>query len=61
MPHIARPWFDHYDAGVPKTLAPYPERTLLDYLADSARRCGDRPALLFKGATVTYAWLEREL
>ena len=27
----------HYDAGVPSTLAPYPDRTLLDYLADLAR------------------------
>jgi long-chain acyl-CoA synthetase len=57
---MTRPWIDHYDTGVPTTLAPYPERTLLDYLADSARDCGDRPALLFKGTTVSYARLERE-
>ena len=30
------PWLAHYDAGVPATLAPYPERTLVDYLADAA-------------------------
>jgi long-chain acyl-CoA synthetase len=57
---MTRPWFAHYDAGVPTTLAPYPERTLLDYLTESARDHGDRPALLFKGAAVTYARLERE-
>jgi long-chain acyl-CoA synthetase len=55
-----RPWLAHYDAGVPKTLAPYPERTLLDYLTDSAREYGNRTALLFKGTIITYAQLERE-
>ncbi|MDQ3950273.1 MAG: AMP-binding protein, partial [Gemmatimonadota bacterium] len=53
------PWLDHYDAGVPATLEPYPERSLLDYLSEIARQWPDRPALLFKGATVTYAQLER--
>src|SRR6185436_2785195 len=57
---MTRPWFAHYDAGVPTTLAPYPERTLLDYLTETARDHGDRPALLFKGLTVTYARLEHE-
>ena len=32
------PWLAHYDAGIPPTLAPYPDRTLVDYLADAARR-----------------------
>jgi long-chain acyl-CoA synthetase len=53
------PWLEHYDADVPATLEPYPERSLLDYLSDTARQWPDRPALLFKGATVTYAQLER--
>jgi long-chain acyl-CoA synthetase len=57
---MTRPWLAHYDAGVPATLAPYPERTLLDYLTEAARDHGDRPALLFKGTTITYARLERE-
>lgn len=54
----AAPWLAHYDPGVPATLTPYPERTLLDYLADAAREHPGQPALLFKGATVTYAALE---
>jgi long-chain acyl-CoA synthetase len=54
------PWLAHYDPGVPVTLAPYPHRTLLDYVADLARERPDAPALLFKGATLTYATLERE-
>ena len=53
------PWLDHYDEGVPPTLAPYPSRTLLDYLAGAARERPDAPAILFKGATITFATLER--
>jgi long-chain acyl-CoA synthetase len=53
------PWLDHYDEGVPRTLAPYPERTLLDYLSDAARDHADEPSLLFKGASVSFAELER--
>ncbi len=53
------PWFSHYDAGVPRTLAPYPSRTLLDYVSDSARERPGAPAFLFKGAAMTFAELER--
>ncbi|HTK52026.1 MAG TPA: AMP-binding protein [Gemmatimonadaceae bacterium] len=55
-----RPWLAHYDTDVPATLAPYPDRTLLDYVAESARTYPDRPVMLFKGHRVTYAELERE-
>jgi long-chain acyl-CoA synthetase len=55
----ATPWLDHYDEGVPATLAPYPSRTLLDYLADAARDRPSAPAVLFKGATMTFGALER--
>ena len=58
MPTSA-PWLAHYDANVPATLAPYPDRTLVDYLADAARTQPGKPALLFKGATMTYGELER--
>ena len=53
------PWFAHYDEGVPRTLAPYPHRTLIDYLADWSRDHPNQPALLFKGATITYGALDR--
>src|SRR5579864_9631671 len=56
---IASPWLAHYDAGVPPTLQPYPRRTLIDYLADAARGHPDAPALVFKGATITYGQLDR--
>src|SRR5437867_159315 len=58
MPATA-PWLSHYDAGIPATLGPYPARTLIDYLADAARERPNQPALLFKGATVTYSELDR--
>ena len=52
------PWLPHYDAGVETTLVPYPNKTLLDYLADTARERPRDRALLFKGATISYAALE---
>ncbi len=54
------PWLAHYDPGVPPTLAPYPNRTLLDYISDHARERPAHPALLFKGAKVSYAELEAQ-
>ena len=54
------PWLAHYDRNVPTTLAPYPNRTILDYMSDHARTRGGAPALLFKGATITWAQLERD-
>jgi long-chain acyl-CoA synthetase len=54
------PWLSHYDAGVPATLGSYPHRTLLDYVDDAVRQRPSSAALLFKGATLTYADLDRE-
>ena len=51
-------WLANYDEGVPTSLKPYPDRTLIDYLRESADKWPDRPALLFKGATVTYGELQ---
>lgn len=51
-------WLSHYDDDVPATLEPYPDRSLTDYLRDSATRWPDRPALLFKGSAVSYRQLD---
>jgi long-chain acyl-CoA synthetase len=48
-----------YDAGVPPTLHPYPACTLLDVVRDTARERPNHPALLFKGARLSYHRLER--
>ena len=60
MPNARAPWLDHYDPGVPPSLAPYPDRTILDFVADLATERPHQPALLFKGATVTWERLARE-
>lgn len=57
-PVDSRSWTKHYDPGVPHSLQPYPNRTLLDYVADSATEEPAAPALLFKGATIAYRELE---
>ena len=54
-----RPWLAHYDTDVPPTLAPYPERTLLDYLADHAREHGHDPGVVFEGTRLSWAELDR--
>jgi long-chain acyl-CoA synthetase len=54
-----RSWFKNYDKGVPYMLAPYPERTLVDVISESASQRPKHPALLFQGSTVSYSELER--
>jgi long-chain acyl-CoA synthetase len=56
----SKPWLAHYDSGVPHSLEPYPDKTLIDYLDQLAREHGDRTALLFKGAKVSYAQLQAQ-
>ena len=55
-----RRWLANYDEGVPTSLEPYPDRSLLDYLHEAASRWPDRSALLFKGARVTYGNLNAD-
>ena len=52
-------WLEHYDQGMPETLGPYPERTLLDDLADAVAQRPQAPAALFKGRTVSHGELDR--
>lgn len=54
-----RPWIRNYDPGVAPSVAPYPDRTLLDYVADTARERPAQPAVIFKGARLSYQELER--
>jgi non-ribosomal peptide synthetase component E (peptide arylation enzyme) len=53
-------WLAHYDSDVPASIAPYPDTTLLDYLSQLSRQHPSKPALLFKGRTVSYGQLEAE-
>jgi len=54
-----KPWLQHYDSDVRPTLAPYPDKTLIDYLGQLASEHPANAALLFKGATMTYGQLDR--
>ncbi len=53
-------WLKSYDPGVPPTLRPYPRKTLLDIVAETARARPEHAAFHFKGAQVSYARFQRE-
>ncbi|HET7449911.1 MAG TPA: AMP-binding protein, partial [Gaiellaceae bacterium] len=55
-----RPWFAHYDPGVPTTLAPYPAETLVDVVTRQARERPYAAALRFEGAVTTFGQLLRQ-
>ncbi len=50
---MAGPWTSHYDPEVPPSLAPYPARTLVDYVRDNAQARPDAAAVFFKGTTLS--------
>jgi long-chain acyl-CoA synthetase len=52
-----KPWLANYDADVRPSIAPYPDKTLIDYLDPLATDHGSKPAILFKGSTMTYGQL----
>jgi long-chain acyl-CoA synthetase len=54
-----KPWLKHYEPGLPHTLRPYPDCTLLDVLSDTVHQRPDHTALIFKGARMSYAHLEQ--
>jgi len=54
-----KPWLKHYDVGVPYSLEPYPQKTLLDIVSETSRQRPAHPALLFKGSVMTYGQLEQ--
>lgn len=54
-----KPWLKSYDKGVPHTLQPYPRRTLIDVVHETATQRPKHPALLFKGTTISYSELDR--
>src|SRR4030042_5792894 len=53
------PWLKNYDKGVPYTLQPYPEQTLLDIVSDTVRQRPDHTAIIFKGKRLSYSALEK--
>ena len=50
-------WTAGYDPHVPPSLAPYPNKTLVEYLRDSASAVPGEPAIFFKGGRLSFkAW-----
>jgi long-chain acyl-CoA synthetase len=56
---MAAPWTRHYDPEVPATLVPYPDKTLVDYVRETARDLPDAPAIFFKGTALSNEDLDR--
>jgi long-chain acyl-CoA synthetase len=56
---MAAPWTRHYDPEVPPSLAPYPDKTLVDYVRETARELPSAPAIFFKGTTLSNKDLDR--
>jgi long-chain acyl-CoA synthetase len=54
---ISKPWLDHYDEGIPKTLEPYPRQTLVDVVDETTQMRPDHTALIFKGERISYGEL----
>lgn len=52
-------WLKNYDPGVPHSLEPYPQKTLLDYVDESTKEHPDYPMLLFKGRKISYAEVQK--
>ena len=56
----AKPWIRHYDKGVPHTLHPYPEETLVDVVRRSAEEQPHHSAMYFKGVSLSCRELDRQ-
>lgn len=52
-------WHQHYEDGVPHSLHPYPQQTLVDVVKSTAAQRPDHVALYFKGSAITYARLNQ--
>jgi len=52
------PWLKHYDSGVPHTLQPYPDITVLDVLTDTLGQRPEHPVVIFQGREVSHQEVE---
>ncbi|MEZ4771167.1 MAG: long-chain fatty acid--CoA ligase [Caldilineales bacterium] len=53
-----KPWLHNYDEGLPRTLQPYPSKTLIDVMQETVK---DRPyqtAMIYKGTSISYNRLD---
>jgi long-chain acyl-CoA synthetase len=52
-------WLKNYDPGVPHSLEPYPQKTLIDYVDEGEQEKPDATMLMFKGREMTYAEVQK--
>ncbi len=52
------PWFKSYDPGVPHSLKPYPNISVLDVLADTLKKNPRHPICIFQGRELSFQELE---
>ncbi len=53
-------WQKSYDRGVPHTLEPYPQRTVLDIFVETAKRKPNHPFLVFRDSRYTYGEIDKQ-
>jgi long-chain acyl-CoA synthetase len=51
-------WLKHYDPGVPHTLQPYPDITVLNVITDTLKQRPDHPLAIFQGREMSYREVE---
>ena len=54
-----KPWLNNYDSGVPATLQPYLQQTMIDVVRETVSLRPDHMALYFKGTKISYSQLDR--
>lgn len=54
-----KPWLNSYDDGVPHSLEPYPDKTLLDVVQETTRQRPGHTAFIFKGRKISYGEFEQ--
>jgi long-chain acyl-CoA synthetase len=52
-------WLKNYDAGVPESLEPYPQKTLIDFVDEATKEHPDYPMVFFKKRKMSYAEITR--
>jgi long-chain acyl-CoA synthetase len=54
-----KPWLKNYDKGVPATLQPYLQQTIVDLMRETVSQRPDHMALYFKGTKMSYGQLDQ--
>jgi long-chain acyl-CoA synthetase len=55
---MTKAWLNHYDPGVPASIGTYPDKTLVDFVAQYARETPDATVIHFKGRKISFRELD---